>query len=146
MLGIRRGIQIIASQLETATLRMSGDLPATISGSTLAHAESSMRRGPHSTSKTSATAAYPYADDAANPSGASPFGQTAPTGGLSTSNASFMTAEITAVNELGSEFPPLFEDPSYQQAIIAELLGESQVGTDDPFAFFSSEGWGDSAL
>ena len=42
--------------------------------------------------------------------------------------------------------PPWFDDPSNQQTL-AELLGESgMIGTDDPFAFLSGEGWDEAAF
>lgn len=130
---------------------MNGEIPTTISGSSLAHAESSLRMGPPATLNLKTISAYTLANNLPT--------KTVETMTINPSTTDFATLSYDLHNDptlsslsnhqKGSsamEFPPLFDDPSYQQAIIAELLGENHVGTDDPFAFFSSEGWGESSF
>lgn len=50
--------------------------------------------------------------------------------------AANFAADPTAMGQV--DFPILFDE-----AALANLLGESNVGTDDPFAFLSAEGWDD---
>jgi len=110
--GIRRGISIIASQLQAATLRPNGT--STVAPG-LFRAESSMRMvQPAQEPMIPSIPPYAFADTSLG---------------------------------MGSslEFPTLFDDPSNQQTL-ADLLGESNVGTDDPFAFLSGEGWDESAF
>lgn len=116
-LGIRRGIAIISNQLQAATMRLSGN--ATLAPSSLSRAESSVRLGVD-------TGASVTVKDATE------FTQAHP--------STFLSTAYRAEPESQFDFPPFFDDPSNQQAI-AELLGESHVGTDDPFAFLSGEGW-----
>lgn len=42
---------------------------------------------------------------------------------------------------LGDASAPLLFNDAFSQQALADLLGENHVGTEDPFAFLSSEGW-----
>ena len=111
--GIRRGISIIASQLQAATLRPNGT--STVAPG-LFRAESSMRMEQPVQETTVASSLPPY-----------------------------MVRDMPQHPNPSLEFPTLFDDPLNQQTL-ADLLGESNIGTDDPFAFLSGEGWDDSAF
>jgi len=136
--GIRRGISIIASQLQAATLRPAVSVPQSLPPTftpNLFPTESSMRHAPArppasfdvpATLKPAlqGSVTFPAIDRPDNPFGA-------------------MSRALPPNDDM---LPTWFDDPLNQQTL-AELLGESGIiGTDDPFAFLSGEGWDESAF
>jgi hypothetical protein len=143
-IGIRRGIAIISAQLEAATARMTDLTPnPTVQMSSvmnLKHAESSLRSGP--TDSPSASTNYWTSPP-------KPFGEP----GVDQTSSS-LPSEMHSQMQIGlspsilngsstdNTFSTFFDDASNQK-YLADLLGESNVDTNDPFAFLTSEGWED---
>jgi len=71
--------------------------------------------------------------------------QPAPEPTAPSSLSSYLINDVSTDPASSLDFPTLFDDPSNQQTL-ADLLGESNIGTDDPFAFLSGEGWDESAF
>lgn len=111
--GIRRGISIIASQLQATMQRHFA--PSNGAG----FAESAVRNNPDKSANTPAPVAQPPPLDA-----------------LTGTGLHDPLAPITF------QSPALFDDPQ----ALADLLGESNVCTDDPFAFLTADGWDEMRL
>lgn len=129
--GIRRGISIIASQLQ-ATMQRHFTAAAQPSNG-VGFAESSMRNNQDGKRNKSAvatpTGSYQPPPLDALTGGGPVFAADA--GGVAITNRPF-----------SFESPALFDDPQ----ALADLLGESNVCTDDPFAFLTADGWDEMRL
>lgn len=122
--GIRRGISIIASQLQAAMQRHFGVNGNNTVTNERSFAESSVRHNPTengSTKHTSQAAGTALADPLAALAGP----------------AFAADGSLVPGRPFSFESPALFDDPQ----ALADLLGESNVHTDDPFAFLSGEAW-----
>lgn len=121
--GSRRAIGLIASQLQTAMQRKEAMAPPPRPIPDRSFAESSVRHdaGPSSAANTNGQQGLSSLDLAFAAAGHLPTG------------APF----AFEYQKSPADFLPLFDDPQ----AIANLLGDSNVGTDDPFAFLSTDGW-----
>lgn len=123
--GIRRGITIIASQLQAAMQRHFGVMEGSNNATTERwFAESSVRQNHTENGPTT------HSSQAAGTALADP---------LSALSAPAFASDGSVLpgRPFAFESPALFDDPQ----ALADLLGESNVHTDDPFAFLSGEAW-----
>lgn len=146
--GIRRGIGIIATQLQAAIQQRErlerrdrdarergdrGEQGQAAPSNRAAFAESSLRYEPYGQQAErnaeqegeSSSVQYPFQHFE---------------GSYTTELEPPRTFDLAGLPIGAANAPLLFNDAFSQQAL-ADLLGESNVGTEDPFAFLSSEGW-----
>lgn len=135
--GIRRGIGIIATQLQAAIQQRerseaqrerdgAAPQPPASSDRRAAFAESSLRYEPYGQqAEGQSSVQYPFQHFE---------------GSYTTELEPPRTFNLADLPMSDANAPLLFNDAFSQQAL-ADLLGESNVGTEDPFAFLSSEGW-----
>jgi hypothetical protein len=124
--GVKRAIDLIEAQLHTAMQRKEAmAAPPTRPLPERSFAESSMRHdsGPAATATNGQQGPSPL--DLAFAAANGPLATGAP------------FAFEYQNNNSPADFLPLFDDPQ----AIANLLGDAHVGTDDPFAFLSTDGW-----
>lgn len=135
--GIRRGISIIASQLQATMQR---HFTNTGANGERTFQESSMRNNPME--KGAQGGGNGGGGGAATPSSST---QPPPLDALIGPPQQFSADAAGSVmpnRPFSFESPALFDDPQ----ALADLLGESNVCTDDPFAFLTADGWDELRL
>lgn len=141
--GIRRGIGIIATQLQAAIQQRERSEAQrergrdSASGSGPQSSANSEQRG-RTAFQESSLRYEPYGQDGEQSSVQYPFQHFE--GSYTTELEPPRTFNLADLPMGDASAPLLFNDAFSQQAL-ADLLGESNASTEDPFAFLSSEGW-----